>query len=281
MNQLSLRLLGKNLGTEVSGADLAQLDDQTFAAIEDIFRDHPVLVFRDQKLDAHQLAAFGARFGHLREHVLEEYRHPDEPRVSFITNVAKDGGVDKFGQTRASTWHADETYDPPEKLPRLAILHAVEVPHEKGGTLFADMYAAYDTLPVAIKQKLAGMTGRHGYTDGPDGMKLYGEAYVRGCNKDRSEQLHPAVLPHPVTGRSVLFVNPSHCHGFVGMTNAESEPLILELRDHSTRDDNIYYHRWRVGDVLIWDEIATMHRGAADADPHERRVMLRTIVHPN
>jgi taurine dioxygenase len=281
MNQLSLRLLGKNLGTEVSGADLAQLDDQTFAAIEDIFRDHPVLVFRDQKLDAHQLAAFGARFGHLREHVLEEYRHPDEPRVSFITNVAKDGGVDKFGQTRASTWHADETYDPPEKLPRLAILHAVEVPHEKGGTLFADMYAAYDTLPVAMKQRLAGMTGRHGYTDGPDGMKLYGEAYVRGRNKDRSEQLHPAVLPHPVTGRSVLFVNPSHCHGFVGMTNAESEKLILELRDHSTRDDNTYYHRWRVGDVLIWDEIATMHRGAADADPHERRVMLRTIVHPN
>ena len=281
MPQLSTRLLGKNLGTEVEGADLAHLDDQTFAAIEDIFRDHPVLVFRDQKLDAHQLAAFGARFGHLREHVLENYRHPDEPRVSFITNVAKDGGVDKFGQTRASTWHADETYDPPEMLPRLAILHAVEVPHEKGGTIFADMYAAYDTLPPAMKERLAGMTGRHGYTDGPDGMKLYGEEYVRGRNKDRSEQLHPAVLPHPVTGRSVLFVNPSHCHGFVGMTNAESEPLILELRDHSIQEDNTYYHRWRVGDVLIWDEIATMHRGAADADPHERRVMLRTIVHPN
>ena len=79
----------------------------------------------------------------------------------------------------------------------------------------------------------------------------------------------------------MLFVNPTHCHGFVGMTNEKSEQLILELRDHSVQDDNTYYHRWRVGDVVIWDEIATMHRGAADAAPEERRVMLRTIVHPN
>jgi taurine dioxygenase len=281
MSQLSIRPLGKRLGTEIQGVDLARLDDRTFAEIEDFFRDHPVLVFRDQKLDAHQLAAFGARFGHLRPHVLEEYRHPDDPRVSFITNVAKDGGIDRFGVKRASTWHADETYDPPEKLPRLAILHAVEVPHEKGGTIFADMYAAYETLPLAMKEKLAGMTGRHGYTSGPDGLKLYGEDYVRGRNKDRVEQPHPAVKRHPVTGRNVLFVNPSHCHGFVGMTNEESEPLIEELRDHSVQDGNTYYHRWRAGDVVIWDEIATMHRGAADAAPEERRVMLRTIVHPN
>ena len=90
--QLSLRPLGKKIGTEVLGVDLAKLDDETFAEIEGIFRDHPVLVFRDQKLDAHQLALFGGRFGHLREHILENYRHPDDPRVSFITNVAKDAG---------------------------------------------------------------------------------------------------------------------------------------------------------------------------------------------
>jgi taurine dioxygenase len=281
MTQLSVRPLGKKLGTEVHGVDLAKLDGKTFSEIEDIFRDHPVLVFRDQRLDAHQLAAFGARFGHLREHILENYRHPDDPRVSFITNVAKDGSVDKFGVVRASSWHADETYDPPEKLPRLAILHAVEVPREKGGTLFADMYSAYETLPAEMKQKLAGMTGRHGYTDGPDSRKIYTEEHIRQRNEGRPECLHPAIKDHPVTGRKVLFVNPTHCHGFVGMSNEESEPLILELRDHSIQDDLVYYHSWRVGDVVIWDEIATMHRGAADAAPEERRVMLRTIVHPN
>src|SRR5580700_7875295 len=191
--QLSIRPLGKKLGTEIAGVDLAQLDDETFAEIEEIFRDHPVLVFRDQQLDAPQLAAFGARFGHLRPHILENYRHPAHPDVSFITNVAKDGGVDKFGVVRASSWHADETYDPPEALPRLAILHAVEVPEEKGGTLFADMYSAYDALPPVMKEKLAGMTGRHGYTDGPDARKLYEPEEIRARNEGRPECLHPAV----------------------------------------------------------------------------------------
>jgi taurine dioxygenase len=279
--QLSLRPLGKKIGTQIEGVDLAELDDETFAAIEEAFRDHPVLVFRNQRLDAHQLAAFGARFGRLRPHILENYRHPDHPNVSFITNVAKDGSVDRFGVTRASSWHADETYDPPEKLPRLAILHAVEVPQEKGGTLFADMYSAYEMLLPAMKEKLAGMTGRHGYTDGPDARKIYTPEHIRQRNEGRPECLHPAVKEHPVTGRKVLFVNPTHCHGFVGMTDEESEPLILELRDHATREDLVYYHSWQVGDVVIWDEIATMHRGAADARPEERRIMLRTIVHPN
>jgi taurine dioxygenase len=279
--QLSARLLGKKIGTEIQGVDLSRLDDETFAEIEEIFREHPVLVFRDQHLDAPALAAFGARFGHLRPHILENYRHPDHPNVSFITNVAKDGGVDKFGVTRASSWHADETYDPPEKLPRLAILHAVEVPREKGGTMFADMYSAYEMLSPAMKERLAGMTGRHGYTDGPDSWKIYTPEHIRMRNEGRPECLHPAIKDHPVTGRKVLFVNPTHCHGFVGMTNEESTPLIEELRDHSIQDDLVYYHSWRVGDVVIWDEIATMHRGAADAAPEERRVMLRTIVHPN
>ncbi len=278
---VSAHPIGETFGTEISGVDLAKLSDADFAAIEEVFRDHPVLVFRDQTLDAHQLATFGARFGHLRPHILENYRHPEDARVSFITNVAKDGSVDRFGVTRASSWHADETYDPPEKLPRLAILHAVEVPRDKGGTIFADMYAAYDTLPAATKEKLAGLTGRHGYTDGPDARKIYTEAHIRQRNEGRPECLHPAIKAHPVTGRSVLFVNPTHCHGFVGMDDDEAEALILELRDHSVRPDNTYYHSWRVGDVVIWDEIATMHRGAADSAPEERRVMLRTIVHPN
>ena len=281
MAGLSLHPLGKKLGTEIRGVDLSQLDDRTFAEIDAVFRDHPVLVFRGQDLGAAQLTAFGARFGTPHPHILENYRHPDHADVSFITNVAKDGGIDKFGVTRASSWHADETYDAPEALPRLAILHAVEVPHEKGGTIFADMYAAYDTLPPAMKQKLAGMTGRHGYTDGPDARKIYEPEHIRARNAGRPEQLHPAVKRHPVTGRNVLFVNPTHCHGFVGLADDEAIPLIEELRDHATRDELTYYHSWRVGDVLIWDEIATMHRGAADAAPEQRRIMLRTIVHPN
>jgi alpha-ketoglutarate-dependent taurine dioxygenase len=96
----------------------------------------------------------------------------------------------------------------------------------------------------------------------------------------RPERRHPAVKKHPVTGRPVLFVNPTHTHGFEGMTADEAVRLIEELRDHATQERFVYYHAWRAGDVVMWDEIATMHRGAADARPEERRIMLRTIVHP-
>ena len=278
--ELSLRPVGKALGTEVVGIDLSQpLHATTFEWIERAFAEHPVLVFRGQRLTAAELAAFGARFGRPQPHILEQYRHPDHAQVSYITNVDKDGGIDRFGVTRASSWHTDETYE--DALPRLAILHAVEVPSAKGGTLFADMRAAFDALPEAMQRRLDGLVGLHGRTDGPDALKLYGEEYVRNSAKGRSERRHPAVRKHPVTGRPVLFVNPTHTHGFDGMAHDEATRLIEELRDHATQDRFVYYHAWRVGDVLMWDEIATMHRGAADARPDERRNMLRTIVHPN
>ncbi|MBI3514410.1 MAG: TauD/TfdA family dioxygenase [Proteobacteria bacterium] len=276
----SLRPLGNALGTEAVGVDLARdVDDATIAWIERAFAEHPVLVFRDQQLDAAALAAFGARFGRPQPHILEQYRHPDEPMVSYITNVAKDGGIDRFGVKRASSWHTDETYE--EALPRLAILHAVEMPATKGGTIFADMRAAYDALPAATKQRLDGLIALHGHTNGPDAVKLYGAAYVRKSETARPVRRHPAVRRHPVTGRAVLFVNPTHTHGFAGMDEAAGLRLIEELRDHATQEQFTYYHSWRVGDVLMWDEVATMHRSAGDARADERRIMLRTIVHPN
>jgi taurine dioxygenase len=276
----SLRPLGRALGTEVVGVDVSKkIEPGTLAWLERAFAEHPVLVFRDQRLDADELAAFGAQFGQPQPHILEQYRHEDRTDVSYITNVDRNGGVDRFGVIRASTWHTDETYE--DKLPRLAILHALEVPSAGGGTMFADMRAAHDALSPAMRQRLEGLVGLHGRTDGPDARKLYGEAYVSASNKARSERRHPAIKKHPVTGRPVLFVNPTHTHGFEGMTREDGVKLVEELRDHATQERFVYYHSWRVGDVLMWDEIATMHRGAADARPEERRVMLRTIVHPH
>ena len=160
------------------------------------------------------------------------------------------------------------------------MLYALEVPSSKGGTMFADMRAAYDTLPDSMKQRLAGLTGLHGRTDGPVGEKLYGNNKGQ-TEKEYYEQPRPAVTHHPVTGRPILFVNPMHTHGFVGMDRKEAWPLIEELAAHATQDRFVYYHSWQVGDLLIWDERATMHRGAGDYAPQERRVMLRTIVYPN
>jgi taurine dioxygenase len=274
-----LRPLGETLGTEALGIDLSQpLDAADFAWIAHAFAEHPVLVFRDQNLGAGELAAFGRRFGTPRKHALVKYRHVDHPDVSWLTNVDVEGKVDWFGVKRATDWHTDSTYE--DTLPLLAILHAKEVPSDKGGTMFADMRAAYAALPEATRERLAGLTGLHGRQSGPGGEKLYGDD--KGVTeREYREVPWPAIVHHPVTDRPILFVNPMHTHGFVGMAREESWPLIEELAAHATQERFVYYHHWRVGDVLMWDERATMHRGAGDSRPEERRIMLRTIVYAN
>jgi len=274
-----LRPLGEALGTEALNVDLSKpLDETTSAWVVQAFAENPVLVFRHQDLGAPALADFGRRFGTPRMHALIKYRHADCPEVSWLTNVEDDGKVDWYGVKRATDWHTDSTYE--DQLPLLAILHAKEVPSEKGGTMFADMRAAYDTLPDSRKQQLANLTALHGRSVGPAGEKLYGDN--KGVTAKLPENVSwPAVTRHPVTDRQVLFVNPMHTYGFVGMPREEAWALIEELAEHATQDRFVYYHRWRVGDVLMWDERATMHRGAGDYRHEEHRVMLRTIVYPN
>jgi alpha-ketoglutarate-dependent taurine dioxygenase len=278
-NSPQLRPLGETLGTEALGIDLSKpLDEAISDWVVRAFAEHPVLVFRDQDLGAGELAAFGRRFGTPRMHALIKYRHVDYPEVSWLTNVEENGKVDWYGVKRATDWHTDSTYE--DHLPLLAILHAKEVPSEKGGTMFADMRAAYEALPEARKQQLEGLTALHGRSSGPAGERLYGDE--KGVTEKVYQEMRwPAVTRHPVTGRPILFVNPMHTHGFAGMARDEAWNLIEELAEHATQDRFVYYHRWRVGDVLMWDERATMHRGAGDYQPEEHRVMLRTIVYPN
>jgi taurine dioxygenase len=269
--------LGESLGTEALGIDLSKpLDADGFAWVRRAFAEHPVLVFRDQNLGAVELAAFGRRFGSPRKHALVKYRHADCPEVSWLTNVEEDGKVDWYGVKRATDWHADSTYE--DDPPILAILHAKVVPSTKGGTMFADMRAAYDALPQTTKDQLSTLVGLHGRSTGPAGERLYGDDKGE-TEKQYHEVQRSAVIEHPVSGRQILFVNPMHTHGFIGMKREEAWQLIEELAAHATQDRFVYYHHWRVGDMLMWDELATMHRGAGDARPDERRVMLRTIVY--
>ena len=280
ISMFTLRPIGSTFAAEALGVDLMKpVDAETLAWIEDAFAHHPVLVFRDQDLGAAELAAFGRRFGKPKRHALVDYRHAEYPEVSWLTNVDKDGQIDWFGVKRATDWHTDSPYE--DDLPRLAMLHAKEVPSAKGGTIFADMRAAYDALSDQMKERLAGLTGLHGRHDGPAGVRLYQGDPEQRLDRAYPAKARPAIVTHPVTGRSILFVNPLHTHGFQGMPRGEAWSLIEELAGHSTQDRFTYYHQWRVGDLLMWDELATMHRGAGDYRPDERRVLLRTIVYPS
>ena len=198
------------------GIDLSRpLDEATFAWIGRAFAEHPVLVFRDQNVGAAELAAFGRQFGSPRMHALVKYRHAEYPEVSWLTNVEDDGKVDWYGVKRATDWHTDSTYE--VEPPILAILHAKEIPSSKGGTMFADMRAADHALPRTMK------------IGSPPWWACTAEAQdpaVRNfmaMRKEKTEKVYhemqrPAVIEHPVSRRPILFVNPMHTHGFVGMT---------------------------------------------------------------
>ena len=272
--QLATRPLGDALGLEVTGVDLsAPIPESVFDEIKEHFWRNPVLVFRDQDLDAHKVAAVGRRFGPLQLHVLVDYRHEEVPEVSWLTNVKKDGSLDALGYKRATTWHSDGTFE--ERPPAVAILHAREIPSRGGGTMFCNMIRAYETLPDTTRERIDGLTGRHLYAAGRGGDATVPlKDYQKG---GLPEVHHPVVRTHPESGRRMLYVNSIHTFGFVEIEGEEGEELLNGLLDHATQDEFVYHHRWRPGDVVMWDERATMHRGAGDYAPTERRILLRTI----
>ena len=270
-----LKPTGIGIGATVSGIDLADVDGPTRAWIYESVLKHGVLLFRDQDLDPTAFHDFARGFGPLQRHVLRKYRHRDFPGLSWLTNVEEDGSIDRFGVTRATAWHTDGSYT--DTPPALGILHALEVPSEGAGTLFVNMRRAYQTLADDEKERLKGVVGLHRHGAGPGGG-MYDNSLDDDQEENHLDIRHPVVRPHPATGAPVLYISPTHTRCFEGETMAESRPTITRLVEGATRPESVFHHHWRPGDVLMWDEHGTMHRGEGAYDPAERRVMLRAIV---
>ncbi len=272
------RLLGETLGFEIEGLDLAgPRADDAFAAIDAAFAENPVLVFRNQRLSAPDLVRFARRFGRIVPGVIEKYRHPEAPEISFLTNVEADGSIDAFGARRASAWHYDGSFA--EIPPHAAMLYGIEIPAIGGGTLFADMYRAYETLPADLKRRAEGLVTVNHFGLGPEGGD-----YFAGMTPERWAAYGPVQKPlvqrHPKSGRPFLEFCMIHTAGCVGLTHREGQAVLADLLAHAAADANVYYHRWRPGDLVLWDEHATMHRNAGDFPPEQRRIMLRAMVEP-
>jgi taurine dioxygenase len=269
-------LLGNTLGRVITEVDLsAPMSDDTFSKITSAFSRNPVLVFRGQSLSAQQLARFARRFGTVRPGVIPRYQHPDTPEISFLTNVGTDGSVDDFGVKRANAWHYDGSFA--QHPPILAMLFGVEIPAVGGGTLFADMYRAHATLSAALKSRVRGLTTVNHFGLGPLGADYFGGMTPENWAQYAPVQ-RPLVMRHRLSGQPYLEFCLIHTAGFTGMTHGEGAELLLELTAHATQPDNVYYHEWRPGDVVVWDEHATLHRNAGDFPPDQRRIMLRAMV---
>lgn len=205
----------------------------------DALAEHGVLVVRDQHLDDDDFAAFLRRFGDL-QFTDGEQAVDGRDDLNVVTNVGRT-------RTPVSNWHVDTAYV--SSPPSYTSLRAVEVPDEGGETLFANQYRAWSTLPGALRDLVRDRTMRHVVTG------------VSPTEGSETEASHPLVKRHPRTGRPALLLDaPARCGPISGLDDEASSALAAELLAHSTQDHNVWRHRWRPGDVVIWDNAAVLHR---------------------
>ena len=268
---------GGGVGVEVRGVDLRDLDDATFAALSRAWTDHAVLLFRAQHLSDPQLIAFSRRFGDLDVAPNQESgrRSPDGlPEIYVISNVLKDGEpIGSLGAGEA-VWHTDMSYLPAP--PKASLLYALEVPPAGGDTSLCSMYAALERLPADLRARVAGLRVKHDGTYNSGGYVRQG---VTPTDDPRIAPgaIHPLLCRHPESGREMLYLGRRRNAWLVGLDLAESEALLDALWAGIDDKAIAYTHRWRVGDLVLWDNRCSMHRRDA-FDPNARRVMHRTQV---
>jgi taurine dioxygenase len=280
---LSIRNLDAPLGAEVSGIDLSKpvaLGD--VEAIEDVWHERLVVVFHGQKLSDPQLLAFSRNFGELDPPGPNPYGEPfnkEHPELNVISNVVENGKpIGNLGDGEA-VWHADMTYvDVP---PKAAILHSLEVPPPEAGgnTYFANMFAAYETLPADLKKAVGGKIAVHDASTNSAGMLRKGSKEVTDVRQTIGAH-HPLVRTEPKTGRKALFLGRRPNAYVVGLEVPESEGLLDALWAHATQPRFAMCHEWKVGDVLMWNNLAVLHR-RDPFDPKTRRVMHRSQIKGN
>lgn len=280
---LAIQPFDAALGAQVSGLDLAEpLDDNTFATIEQAYNEHSLLLFRDQQLTPDQHIAFSQRFGNLQVHVLDQWCHPEHPELLVVSNI-KDGDRHVGIYNAGRFWHTDLSYM--QAPSRGSLLYALEIPvadgHPLGDTLFASTGAAYDALPESTRKRVGNL--RATFSLAHQRAKLLAQGDTGSVLTE--EQLaktpvatHRIVQKHPVTGRTCLFINEGHAIEILDLPADESAELLRELCDHCTQPEFVYRHRWAVGDLLMWDNLATQHLAICDYALPQRRYLLRTTL---
>ena len=277
---LSVRRGDAALGAEIVVDVSRALDDVTFKAIEDAFHDNIVVVFRDQHLSNEQHVAFSRRFGELEVHIVKKYLLDGYPEILLVSNIRNEMG-DLIGLADAGfTWHSDVSY---RKNPsRCSLLYAIEVPEQDGRTLGATVFAntvlAYETLPERMKAWLVGRKAIHRYSERMRVANSPRPKLTAAQLAETPDVAHPIVRTHPFTGRKSLYVTKGECIGIEGVPEDEGRAVIEELHDHCLKDEFLYRHEWRVGDLLMWDNATAMHLAICDYALPQRRLMHRTTV---
>lgn len=279
LNRMTVKPLSKLLGAEITGVDLATIDDETFSALRDVFHDRIVLAVRGQALTPAEQTAFTRRFGEIQYHINSEHKMVDQPEVLILSTEIKDGknvGIPDAG----ADWHSDHAYV--ERPTAYTILQSVTVPKVGGDTEWTSMVAAYRALDDAMKARLDGLVGIHSFNRMRNPRmtrrtRHHNEAEYF-AQRSPPDAFHPIVRTHPFTGRKALFISPRFTIGILDMDDAEAQALLDTLFAHIANRDFVYHHKWRAGDVLMWDNRSALHLACGGVKAPEIRRMHRTTV---
>jgi taurine dioxygenase len=271
------------LGATIEGVDLARLSPPEFDRAYQALAEHGVLRFPRQKLTARELRDFAARWGELEVNVANMFQEPGLPEVMILSNIVENGkpiGLADAGQS----WHTDMSYS--RTIAFCNILYGIRIPMRNGeplgNTEFCDQRAAYDALPAELKRRLEGMTVLHDFNKFWEMMRREKGSkrppLTEAQRRAKPPVSHPIFLTHPVTGRKSLYANPGYAMRINELPEKESDEVLETLFAHQTREEFRFAARWQVGDVLMWDNMRTIHNAVADYGPDEPRLIQRCQV---
>ncbi len=263
------------LGARIEGLDRAEAGRPEIAAtLNGALAEHLLVVVPGKPMTPVEMRDFAKAFGKPRAQLLRYKRAGEVPEVSvMVSTLMADGTTDKTA-LRSEDWHTDDSYfATPAKA---TLLHSIEKPSCGGNTWFCNMRAAYAALPEKTKQRIDGMRAVHAY----DTARASNRPSARTAQEiaETPDVEHPLVRTHPDNGQKALYLNFNRLDHIVGLERAESDGLLDELAAHVRQPRFHTAHEWAVGDVVIWDNRATMHRVDVDYPMGEKRVMQRVLI---
>tara|TARA_E500000331_G_scaffold354865_1_gene408933 strand:+ start:4140 stop:4988 length:849 start_codon:yes stop_codon:yes gene_type:complete len=272
---VSTRPLTPRFGVEIKGIDIRKpINDRDFAEIERLWYENGIVLFRKQQFDEGDIVNFSRRFGDLEVHVRKEFLDPMFPELLQVSNITQNGRDVGILKDKELGWHHDQSYMLEPAIG--SMLCAFDLPKKGGDTSFANLAVAYEELSPDMKLKLEGLWATHSY------------AYFNGTwsvptNEAQTNRtppvLQPVVRTHPITSRKALYINQGMVPMIDGISEIESRNLLDYLFEWMVRPSFVYRHKWELGDAIMWDNAATIHRREA-FDPASRRLMKRTTIRP-
>ena len=272
---LKITKMSDHIGAEATGIDLSRpVDDETRQRLNQALVDNVALVVRDQHFTAQQFLDAVRLFGEPMKQDSPQFALPDVPLVKKLSNRNADklGNRIKVGMR----WHTDHTNH--EFPPKYTVLYAVELPDSGGNTNVVNMRAGFESLPADLKRRIDGMQTVNVRLGSAVKNKYNTNSIIMQADTAPVPVLQPLVRTNGDNGTKSLYFHANKTENIVGMSPADSQELLDELMERAIKPEFIYSHRWRLGDMFLWDNRSAMHKASFDYDQNQHRMMFRALV---